>query len=411
MPVVHITENKKTKGFKFMTVLLIVIYIAFVSLGFPDSLFGVSWPVVHIEFNTPESFASVYSIITGICTGGVSFIAGPLLRKFGTGKVTFFSTLLTALGLIGISFSPNIVVMMICTIIMGYGAGAIDTGLNNFVSLHYKARHMNWLHCCWGLGVTLSPMIMAAFLDGNSTWRNGYRVVAAIQFAIAIIILLSLKKWNIQPSEISGTESTQKDLPKKSLFDLLKIKGMISSILSLGFYCGGEFLIGTWGATYAINVIAVSPEEAAKWISLYYCGIMLSRIVSGFLSEKLSDNTLIKGGMTLAAVGMIVLILPIGTTALAGLFLIGLGYGPVFPSVLHSVPARFGADYSADITGFHMGGAYATGFFLQLIYGYVASATTFAITPFVLLALGLGVSGTTNITLKKLSNSCYTYKK
>ena len=156
-----------------MTALLIVIYIAFVSLGFPDSLFGVSWPVVHVEFGTPESFASLYSIITGVCTGGVAFIAGPLLRKFGTGKVTFFSTLLTALGLIGISFSPNIVVMMICTVIMGYGAGAIDTGLNNFVSLHYKAKHMNWLHCCWGLGVTISPIVMSAFLGGNGTWRNG----------------------------------------------------------------------------------------------------------------------------------------------------------------------------------------------------------------------------------------------
>ena len=385
-----------------MSALLIVIYIAFVSLGLPDSIFGVAWPVVHIEFSTPESFASLYSIITGICTGGVAFIAGPLLRKFGTGNVTFFSTLLTALGLIGISFSPNIVVMMICTIIMGYGAGAIDTGLNNFVSLHYKAKHMNWLHCCWGLGVTISPMIMSAFLDGECAWRNGYRVIAIIQFAIALIILASLKKWNIHPKNSSETETEEKNLPKKSLFALLKMKGMITSILSLGLYCGGEFMIGTWGATYAVNVIAVSPEEAAKWISLYYCGIMLSRIISGFLSERLSDNTLIKCGMTLAAVGMVVLILPIGRTALIGMFLIGMGYGPVFPSVLHSVPARFGADYSADITGYHMGGAYGIGFFVQLIYGYIASATTFAITPFVLLVLGLGVIGATVVTLKNL---------
>ena len=385
-----------------MTALLIVIYIAFVSLGFPDSLFGVAWPVVHVEFGTPESFASIYSIITGICTGGVAFIAGPLLRKFGTGKVTFFSTLLTALGLIGISFSPNIVVMMLCTVIMGYGAGAIDTGLNNFVSLHYKAKHMNWLHCCWGLGVTISPMIMSAFLGGDSTWRNGYRVISVLQFSIALIILASLKKWNIQPKKNSESETEQKELPKKSLFDLLKMKGMITSILSLGLYCGGEFLIGTWGATYAVNVIAVSPEEAAKWISLYYCGIMVGRIISGFLSEKLSDNTLIKSGMALAAVGMIVLILPIGKTALIGMFLIGMGYGPVFPSVLHSVPARFGSGYSADITGYHMGGAYATGFAFQLIYGYLATATTFRITPFFLMIFCAGVFLANETTLKKL---------
>lgn len=385
-----------------MTTLLIVIYIAFVSLGFPDSLFGVSWPVVHVEFGTPESFASVYSIITGVCTGGVAFIAGPLLRKFGTGRVTFFSTLLTALGLIGISFSPNIVVMMICTVIMGYGAGAIDTGLNNFVSLHYKAKHMSWLHCCWGLGVTISPIVMSAFLGGNGTWRNGYRVIAVLQFAIALIILASLKKWNIEPKKPAEIETVQKDLPKKSFFDLLKEKGMVTSILSLGLYCAGEFTIGTWGATYAVNVIAVSPDEAAKWISLYFGGIMASRIIAGFLSEKLSDDTLVMGGMALAAVGMAVLLLPIGKTALVGLLLIGMGYGPVFPSVLHSVPSRFGADYSADITGYHMSGAYGIGFAIQFAYGYIASATTFSITPFVLLTLGLGVIGATVATLKTL---------
>ena len=387
-----------------MVALLIVIYIAFVSLGFPDSLFGVTWPVVHVEFGLPESFGSVYSVVTAVSTGGIAFIAGPLLRKFGTGRVTFFSTLLTALGLIGISFSPNIVVMMICTIIMGYGAGAIDTGLNNFVSLHYKAKHMNWLHCCWGLGVTLSPMIMSAFLGGESTWRGGYRVVALIQFSIALIILASLKKWNIQPKDAKETESSQKELPKKTFFDLLKEKGMITSILSLGLYCAGEFTIGTWGATYAVNVLAVSPEVAAKWISLYFCGIMLSRIVAGFLSEKLSDNTLIKGGMALAAVGMIVLLLPIGSTALIGLFLIGMGYGPVFPSVLHSVPARFGTDYSADITGYHMSGAYGVGFAVQFAFGYIASSTTFAIMPFTLILFGIGVVGATIVTLKMLKN-------
>lgn len=385
-----------------MTGLLIVIYIAFVSLGFPDSLFGVSWPVVHVEFGTPESFASVYSIITGVCTGGVAFVAGPLLRKFGTGRVTFFSTLLTALGLVGISFSPNIVVMMLCTVIMGYGAGAIDTGLNNFVSLHYKAKHMNWLHCCWGLGVTLSPMIMSAFLGGDGTWRNGYRVVAFLQFVIALIILFFRKKWNIQPKKTAETEKAQKDLPKKNFFDLMKQKGMLTSILSLGLYCAGEFTIGTWGATYAVNVIAVSPEEAAKWISLYFGGIMLSRIVAGFLSEKLSDNTLVVAGMATAAIGMIVLLLPIGKTALLGLFLIGMGYGPVFPSVLHSVPSRFGTDYSADVTGYHMSGAYAIGFAVQLAYGYIASATTFAITPFVLFGLSFGVIAATVVTIKAL---------
>lgn len=385
-----------------MLFLLIIIYIVFISLGLPDSLFGVTWPVIHTEFVIPQSFASIYSIIISVCTGGVSFVAGKLIRKFGTGKVTFFSTLLTVIALFGISISPNIVVMMLFAVILGYGAGAIDTGLNNFVSLHYEARHMNWLHCFWGVGVTISPMIMSGFLGGGEgNWRNGYRVVALMQLAIALLVLFTLSKWKL--CENNGTaEEEAKEVPEKSFSELIKMKGVATSILSLGFYCGGEFLIGTWGATYAINVLAISPEEAAKWISLYFGGIMVGRIISGFVSMRYSDNSLIKAGMVFAGIGILILLLPIGRMALVGLFLVGVGYGPVFPSVIHSVPTRFGAEYSADITGYHMGGAYAIGFVVQLVYGFVASATTFTITPFVLLGLCAGVFATTQITIQTL---------
>ena len=165
-----------------MLFVLVVIYIVFISLGLPDSLFGVAWPVVHTEFGISESFASVYSIIIGVCTGGVSFVSGKLIRKFGTSKVTLVSILVTALGLLAISLAPNIAVMVVASVILGYGAGAIDTGLNNFVSLHYKAQHMNWLHCFWGVGVTVSPLIMSVFLGESGTqWRQGYRVIALMQ--------------------------------------------------------------------------------------------------------------------------------------------------------------------------------------------------------------------------------------
>ena len=232
--------------------LLIVIYIVFISLGLPDSLFGVSWPVVHLEFGIPESFASAYSIIIAVCTGGVSFVAGKLIRKFGTAKVTFFSTLLTAVGLLAISLSPNIAWMIICSVVLSYGAGAIDTGLNNYVSLHYKAKHMNWLHCFWGVGVTLSPMIMSAFLGGEAgQWRNGYRVIALIQLSIAMIVLATLRKWNTTPQEAASSDEKS----EKKMLDLLRMKGVPTSILSLGLYCSGEFLIGVWGATYAVNTL------------------------------------------------------------------------------------------------------------------------------------------------------------
>lgn len=374
-----------------MTALLIVIYIVFVSLGLPDSLFGVSWPVVHTDFGVQESFASFYSIITAVCTGGVSFVAGKLLRKFGTARVTLFSTVLTAVALVGISLSPNIVIMMICSVILGYGAGAIDTGLNNFVSLHYEARHMNWLHCCWGLGVTISPLIMSVFLsDESCSWRNGYRVVAILQLLITVIIALSLKKWD-RTEKSAQSESTDEQESDAKLLSLLKIKGVIPSILSMGLYCGMEFTLGTWGATFAVNSFSVSPEEASKWVSLYYGGIMLGRIVAGFISIRLSDKILIRYSIIAAFLGLTVFALPLGKFSLIGFLLIGIGFGPIFPTILHTVPDRFGKKYSADLTGYHMGGAYGIGFFIQLIYGFAATGITFAITPFVLLFICVGL--------------------
>ena len=385
-----------------MLLLLIVIYIVFISLGLPDSLFGVSWPVVHLDFGIAESFASVYSIIIGVCTGGVSFVAGRLIRKFGTGKVTLFSIFLTAAGLVGISISPNIYIMIIFSIILGYGAGAIDTGLNNFVSLHYKAHHMNWLHCFWGIGVTVSPIIMSQFLTGQTgEWRGGYRVVALIQATIALLVLFTLSKWK---GLEGGTSAESEEKSDKSFIEIFKIKGVLTSTISLGLYCSMEFLLGTWGATYIVNTLGLSPDTAAMWVSLYYGGIMLGRIISGFVSMKCSDNTLIRGGIVISFIGMIILLLPLGATSLAGLLLIGVGFGPVFPSTLHAVPYRFGKEYSADITGYHMGGAYSIGFAVQLTYGFVASATTFKITPFVLMALCLGLAFFSEKTIHTLKN-------
>lgn len=378
--------------------LLIVIYIVFISLGLPDSLFGVVWPVVHREFGVAESFASVYSVIVAVTSGGVSFFAGRLIRKFGTGRVTFVSVLLTAVGLLGTSFAPNLWVMMFFSVVMGYGAGAIDTGLNNYVSLHYKASHMNWLHCFWGVGVTVSPIIMSAFLSGETgSWRTGYRVIAAIQFCIALIAAISLPHW--KDSE-SGGKTTGDENEKNKKANIFAVKGVLTSTLSLGLYCGMEFLVGTWGASYLVNTFALSPDSAAKWISLYYGGIMLGRLVSGFVSMKTSDNTLIRAGIVISFAGMFLLTLPIGTPAFFGLLLIGFGFGPIFPSVLHSVPGRFGNELSADITGFHMGGAYALGFLIQVSFGYIASATTFYITPFVLLAVAAALFTVNEVTIR-----------
>lgn len=369
-----------------MMALLAVIYVVFISLGLPDSVFGVAWPVIHTQFGIAESFASVYSIIVGVCSGGASFLAGALIRKFGTANVTFCSICLTVTGLLGMSFSVNIWMMMFFAVVLGYGAGAIDTGLNNYVSLHYKAKHMSWLHCFWGIGVTASPIIMSFFLtDEPNKWRGGYRVIALIQLIIAVTVALSLPKWHrLDPVKPQAKQDLQ-EKGNSALREIFSKKGLVTSILSLGFYCSMEFIFGTWGASFLVNSRSMSPDTAAKWVSVFYFGIMLGRLLSGFLSEKLNDNSLIKYGGIFILIGIAVLLIPVGTVSTVGFLLIGIGCGPVFPSILHSIPERFGKEFSSDITGFHMGGAYAVGFINQLVFGYVAVSTSFDITPFVLL--------------------------
>lgn len=412
-----------------MILLLAIIYLTFISLGLPDSLFGTAWPVMHLDFKVNENFASIYMIITAVLSGGVSFFAGAAIRKVGTGVVTVCSVAMTAAGMLIISFSPNIWVAMTGSVLMGLGAGAIDTGLNNFVSLHYKASHMNWLHCFWGVGVTLSPLIMSAFLDSGNNWRGGYLTVALIQFGITFIVLMSMPLWKkydkrIMPDlakaedNISNTDDKDElltedanddhvDRPRKkqSAFKkIIKTKGLFFAVLSLGFYCGMEFLVGTWGASYIVNVKLLSAAAAARWVSLYYGGIMIGRFLSGFLSYKLNDKQLIRLGVCVSLVGMAVMALPVGEYSLIGLVLVGIGFGPVFPSTLHATSARFGVEYSADITGIQMGGAYFIGWIVQLTFGFVAPATTFEFLPYLMLVLAVLVLIAAETVNKKTSH-------
>ena len=372
-----------------MTILLVVIYITFISLGLPDSLFGVAWPIAHIDFNVDESFGSVYSVVVAMTSGGISFFAGTLVRKFGTGKVTAISVLLTAVGMLGISFSPNVYIMMLFSIICGFGAGAIDTGLNAFVSVNYKAIHMNWLHCFWGVGVTVSPLIMSYFLK-NADWRNGYRAVSYIQFGITLVVFLSLFLWKKYDVKRNNSELIKEEKkPKLKLSDVLKTKGIFCGITSLGVYCAMEQIISVWGASYLVNHVALTPATAAQYVSGYFGGIIVGRFISGILSLKVSDNNMIRGGTAISVIGMVTMIIPSSVAVLLGLIIIGIGFGPVFPSVIHLVSERFGQDKTVDISGFHMGGAYVIGYVLQLIFGFSATMTTFEIVPYCLMGFAI----------------------
>ncbi len=373
-----------------MTVLLIIIYITFISLGLPDSLFGVSWPLMHLELGLQEGLGSLFTIIVGAGAGVSGLLSGALVRKFKTGKVTAFSVLLTAIGILGYSFSNHIMLLIIFSLILGLGAGAVDSVLNNFVSLHYKAIHMNFLHCFWGVGVTVSPLIMSHYLSDGS-WRDGYRTIGVIQFIITLALFLTLPMWKKASDSEDDTEpEVQTDITEKiTPLTVLKTKGVIWAILSIGLYCSMEFIVGTWGASYLVNSKGFAADSASRLISTFYLGMMAGRFVSGLLSVKLNDKKIIRLGIAASMLGIIVLALPLDAASKFGFILVGFGFGPFFPCTLHATAERFGKKLSQDITGFQMGGGYAIAWLVQIAFGYIASSTTFSFMPYLFTAINL----------------------
>lgn len=355
-----------------MFFVLAIIYITFISLGLPDSLFGVAWPVMHSDLGLSVSYASIISIVTGICSCLMSLIAGGLIKKIGTSRLTFVSVVLTAVGLLGTRFSTNFWMIITFAVLLGVGAGAVDTALNYYVSANYKAKHINWLHCFWGVGVVVSPLVMSPFLSVGD-WRGGYQTIAIMQFAIAFIILCSLPYWRkIEKRQaILAPIAQEKSKEKISFFSVLKIKGVKPSILVFAFYCSMEFLMMTWGASYLVKTKFVGAALASNLMSLYYGGVMLGRLISGFLTVRLRDKQLIWFGVLLSLVGIVVLALPIGIYAVIGLFLVGFGFGPIFPSALHATSHRFKSDVSTFLTGYQLAIGYGVGFTMQLVFGYV----------------------------------------
>lgn len=384
--------------------LLAVIYLTFISLGLPDSVFGAVWPVAQVDFAVPGALGSLFTTLTGVAGALAGFFAGRLIRRYGTYIVTTVSVALTAIGLLLISFTTAYWQMLAVSVVMGLGSGAIDTGLNTFVSEHYSAAHMNLLHCFWGVGVMLSPIVMSVFI-GKGDWQNGYIVLAAIQAVIFIAVAASRPLWK----KFSPKEREVKATVKRKIGEILKTKGVLLSIFSLGLYCAAEFTVGTWGASFLVNARGISEENAALGSTAFYGGLMLGRLIAGILAIKLSDKTLIRIGLAAALPGVVLLAIPMAQWgAYVALAIIGVGMGPVFPSVLHTVPARFGTDSAAEITGYHMGGAYVVGFAVQLSFGFIAGEVGYGFMSYLILAIVLVTILVTEIvskTTKKVSEN------
>ena len=355
--------------------LLAVIYIAFISLGLPDSLLGSAWPVIHVEFNVPLSYMGIVSMIISGGTILSGLMSERLTKKFGTRAVVTFSVFLTALAMLGFSFASDFYVLCILGIPYGLGAGAIDAALNNYVALHYNSRHMSWLHCFWGVGTIISPYIMSYALI-NSVWTDGYRSVSYIQFAIAVIIVLTLPLWKINKSTIS--EENKKPLGIKGA---LKIKGVPYLLVGFMAYCAAESTAMLWASSYLEGVRGSSKEEAAAFGSLFFIGITAGRFLSGFISDKLGDNKMIKLGIGIALFGVILLVFPIKIVSIIAFVIIGLGCAPVYPCIIHSTPANFGAENSQGIIGIQMANAYVGSTFMPPLFGLIANYISLELMP------------------------------
>lgn len=367
------------------TLLLIVIFIDFIGLGIPDSLFGTAWPAIYTDFGLPISAANIVTVTMTVCSIISSLLSSKLIERLSTSRVTAVSTALTAVGLFGFCISPNIYVMFFSTLFLGFGAGAIDAALNNYVAVHYKASHMNFLHCFYGIGVTLSPYLMSIALK-NHSWRSGYRWAFIIQTVITVIAFLSLPLWK---------ENKQSDLSENSdvnasFSELLKLPGVKSTWLVLFGSCSLEYVCGTWASSFFVNSRGIASDRAALFVTVYYAGMALGRFLSGLLSSKLKPQQIIAVGAVIIIPAIVLIAQPfIPILSAIGLFLIGLGNGPLYPNMVHLTPIRFGCRMSQSVMGSQMAAAYIGILSMPALMGFLAQRFSTGVFPFFIAAMYL----------------------
>ncbi len=369
--------------------LLAIIYLSFISLGLPDALLGSAWPIMYPELGVPVSYAGVISMIISVGTVVSSLMSDRMTYKWGTGKVTAVSVGMTAVALLGFSFSESFWLLCLWAIPYGLGAGSVDASLNNYVALHYASRHMSWLHCMWGLGASAGPYIMGYVLAGGQGWQPGYRYIGLMQVVLTFILLISIPVWKKRnQAEASGGEGVAgKPL---TLPEIIRIPGAKAVMVTFFCYCALEQTTGLWASSYLVLHKGVAAELAASFTSLFYVGITIGRGISGFITMKLNDKQMIRLGQGIVLVGVIAMLLPLGNTvSLVGLVLIGLGCAPIYPCIIHSIPALFGADKSQAIIGVQMASAYVGTCLMPPLFGLIAkyiNVTLFPIYLFMILA-------------------------
>lgn len=363
------------------TLLIGIIYLAFISLGLPDAVFGGSWPTLYQEFGVPVSFAGIVTVIISIGTIVSSLLSDRMTYKWGTGKVTALSVAMTAVALFGFSISHSFIELCLWAVPYGLGAGGVDASLNNYVAVHYSSRIMSWLHCMWGVGAMTGPYILGFVLTNGGIWNDGYRLIAILQFVLTGVLMVSLPIWKQRETIVNehGEEIPAKALSMK---EILSIKGAKDIMIAFFCYCALEQTAGLWASSYMVLHKGVPEVIAASYASMFFIGITVGRFFSGFLTMKLNDKQMIRLGMAILAVGVLVLFLPLSEyISLAGFVLIGIGCAPIYPCIIHSTPDIFGADKSQAIVGVQMASAYTGSLLMPTLFGIIANHIAVSLLP------------------------------
>ncbi len=363
--------------------LLAIIYLSFISLGLPDSVLGAAWPSMYLEFGVPVSYAGVISMIISVGTIVSSLQSDRLTRWLGTGKVTAISVGMTAVALFGFSASHSFFALCLWAVPYGLGAGSVDASLNNYVALHYASRHMSWLHCMWGVGAASGPYIMSFALLGG-TWNSGYRYISIIQIVLTAILFFSLPLWKGRNEAVAGDDGVSAGAGDRplTLREIFAITGAKEVMVAFFCYCAIESTAGLWASSYLVLHHGVEARTAAGLASLFYIGITVGRAVNGFLTIKFTDTQMIRMGQAIIFAGLLILLFsPNAAVAFAGLILVGLGCAPVYPCIIHSTPAHFGADKSQAIIGVQMASAYTGTCLMPPVFGLIANHVSVALYP------------------------------
>jgi len=386
--------------------LLALIYLAFISLGLPDSLLGSAWPAIYPEISVPVSWSGLIFLLISAGTVAASLLSDRLSRRLGTGRLTLLSVFLTVFALYGFSVSRSFALLCLFAIPYGLGAGGVDTALNNYVALHYASRHMSWLHCMWGVGASLGPLVMGAALTRGLGWNSGYRTVALMQTAVFLVLLLSQPLWRKMEQNEAFEAEDAESAPPLPLREIVALPGVRSAMVCFFCYCALEQTVGLWASSYLVLVKGVDAATAARFAALFFLGVTAGRALSGFLTLRFGDDEMVRLGQAVCLLGLLLMLLPLGRfLALAGLIVIGLGCAPVFPSLVHASPRHFGARYSHAAIGVQMASAYVGTSLMPPVFGLLGRGISFRLLPYDLLLMLLLMAATHRALCKSTKNS------